>query len=58
MPFKLSIAQLNLVMCDLAGNSQTIIHAAIAAYQGGARMVLQAFNPAGQPVPTSQLGVQ
>ncbi|MBP9906019.1 MAG: NAD+ synthase [Rhodoferax sp.] len=40
MPLKLSIAQLNLVVGDLAGNSQKIIHAATCAYQQGARLVL------------------
>lgn len=40
MPLKLSIAQLNLVVGDLAGNSQKIDHAARVAYQQGARLVL------------------
>jgi NAD+ synthase (glutamine-hydrolysing) len=40
MPLKLSIAQLNLVVGDLAGNSQKIIDAASSAYQQGARLVL------------------
>ncbi|HEY8908104.1 MAG TPA: NAD+ synthase [Rhodoferax sp.] len=40
MTLKLCIAQLNLVVGDLAGNSQKIIQAAQNAYQDGARLVL------------------
>ncbi|MBT3067622.1 NAD+ synthase [Rhodoferax sp. U11-2br] len=40
MTLKLCIAQLNLVVGDLAGNSQKIIQAAQQAYQDGARLVL------------------
>jgi len=40
MAFKLCIAQLNLVVGDLAGNAQKIIDSATAAYQQGARLVL------------------
>ncbi|MCB8749017.1 NAD+ synthase [Rhodoferax sp. U2-2l] len=40
MTLKLCIAQLNLVVGDLAGNSQKIIQAAQDAYQQGARLVL------------------
>ena len=40
MTLKLCIAQLNLVVGDLAGNSQKIIQAAQDAYQDGARLVL------------------
>ncbi|MDR3369425.1 NAD+ synthase [Rhodoferax sp.] len=40
MTLKLCIAQLNLVVGDLAGNSQKIIQAAQDAYQNGARLVL------------------
>ncbi len=40
MSLKLCIAQLNLVVGDLPGNSQKIIQAATAAYQDGARLVL------------------
>jgi len=40
MSLKLCIAQLNLVVGDLPGNAQKIIHAATAAYQHGARLVL------------------
>jgi len=40
MSLKLCIAQLNLVVGDLAGNSQKIISAAQDAYQAGARLVL------------------
>jgi len=40
MALKLSIAQLNLVVGDLAGNSQKIIDAATTAYEQGARLVL------------------
>jgi len=40
MSLKLCIAQLNLVVGDLPGNAQKIIHAATAAYQDGARLVL------------------
>jgi NAD+ synthase (glutamine-hydrolysing) len=40
MTLKLCIAQLNLVVGDLAGNSQKIIQVAQDAYQNGARLVL------------------
>jgi len=40
MTLKLCIAQLNLVVGDLAGNSQKIIQAAQQAYLDGARLVL------------------
>ncbi len=40
MTLKLCVAQLNLVVGDLAGNSQKIIRAAQEAYQAGARLVL------------------
>jgi NAD+ synthase (glutamine-hydrolysing) len=40
MTLKICVAQLNLVVGDLAGNSQKIIRAAQAAYQEGARLVL------------------
>ena len=40
MSLKLCVAQLNLVVGDLAGNSQKIIQAAQRAYQDGARLVL------------------
>ncbi len=40
MSLKLCIAQLNLVVGDLPGNTQKIINAATAAYQDGARLVL------------------
>ncbi|APW46436.1 NAD+ synthase [Rhodoferax antarcticus] len=40
MSLKLCIAQLNLVVGDLAGNSQKIIQAAQDAYKNGARLVL------------------
>jgi NAD+ synthase (glutamine-hydrolysing) len=40
MTLKLCIAQLNLVVGDLAGNAQKIIQAAQQAYQDGARLVL------------------
>ena len=40
MSLKLCMAQLNLVVGDLAGNSKKIIDAATAAYQDGARLVL------------------
>jgi NAD+ synthase (glutamine-hydrolysing) len=40
MTLKLCVAQLNLVVGDLAGNSQKIIRAAEEAYQAGARLVL------------------
>jgi NAD+ synthase (glutamine-hydrolysing) len=40
MTLKICVAQLNLVVGDLAGNSQKIILAAQEAYQAGARLVL------------------
>ncbi len=40
MSLKLCIAQLNLVVGDLPGNTQKITDAAVAAYQNGARLVL------------------
>lgn len=40
MTLKIAVAQLNLVVGDLAGNAQKIITAARAAYQDGARLVL------------------
>ncbi len=40
MTLKICVAQLNLVVGDLAGNAQKIITAAQAAYQDGARLVL------------------
>lgn len=40
MTLKLCVAQLNLVVGDLAGNSKKIIDAANLAYQGGARLLL------------------
>lgn len=40
MTLKLCVAQLNLVVGDLAGNSQKIIDAANVAYQRGARLML------------------
>lgn len=40
MTLKIAVAQLNLVVGDLAGNAQKIITAARAAYQEGARLVL------------------
>ncbi|MDD2925394.1 NAD+ synthase [Rhodoferax sp.] len=40
MTLKLCIAQLNLVVGDLAGNAQKIIDTATRAYQDGARLVL------------------
>jgi len=40
MSLKLCIAQLNLVVGDLPGNTQKITNAAVAAYQNGARLVL------------------
>jgi NAD+ synthase (glutamine-hydrolysing) len=40
MTLKICIAQLNLVVGDLAGNAQKIIQAAQDAYQDGARLVL------------------
>jgi NAD+ synthase (glutamine-hydrolysing) len=40
MSLKLCIAQLNLVVGDLPGNTQKILNAATAAYQDGARLVL------------------
>lgn len=40
MTLKICIAQLNLVVGDLAGNAQKIIAAAQAAYRDGARLVL------------------
>ena len=40
MTLKICVAQLNLVVGDLAGNSQKIIAAAQLAYQDGARLVL------------------
>ncbi len=40
MTLKICVAQLNLVVGDLTGNSQKIIDAATAAYQDGARLVL------------------
>jgi NAD+ synthase (glutamine-hydrolysing) len=40
MTIKICVAQLNLVVGDLAGNSQKIIRAAQDAYQEGARLVL------------------
>ena len=40
MSLKLCIAQLNLVVGDLPGNTQKIINAATAAYHDGARLVL------------------
>jgi NAD+ synthase (glutamine-hydrolysing) len=40
MTLKICVAQLNLVVGDLAGNSQKIIRAAQDAYQEGARLVL------------------
>ena len=40
MTLKICVAQLNLVVGDLAGNAQKIIVAAQAAYQDGARLVL------------------
>jgi NAD+ synthase (glutamine-hydrolysing) len=40
MTLKICVAQLNLVVGDLTGNSQKIIQAAQQAYQGGARLVL------------------
>lgn len=40
MTLKICVAQLNLVVGDLPGNAKKIIHAARAAYQDGARLVL------------------
>ncbi|NCN71876.1 MAG: NAD+ synthase, partial [Betaproteobacteria bacterium] len=40
MTLKICVAQLNLVVGDLAGNAQKITAAARAAYQDGARLVL------------------
>ncbi|OIN94320.1 MAG: NAD+ synthase, partial [Comamonadaceae bacterium CG1_02_60_18] len=40
MTLKICVAQLNLVVGDLAGNAQKIIQAAQQAYQDGARLVL------------------
>ncbi len=40
MTFKICVAQLNLVVGDLAGNAQKIISAARAGYHDGARLVL------------------
>lgn len=40
MTLNISVAQLNLVVGDLSGNSQKIIDAARSAYQDGARLVL------------------
>ncbi len=40
MTLKLCLAQLNLVVGDLAGNSKKIIQAATQAYESGARLVL------------------
>ncbi|MBC7619752.1 MAG: NAD+ synthase, partial [Candidatus Saccharibacteria bacterium] len=40
MTLKLCVAQLNLVVGDLAGNAQKIIDAARTAYADGARLVL------------------
>ena len=40
MTLKLCVAQLNLVVGDLAGNSKKIIEAAQSAYAQGARLVL------------------
>jgi NAD+ synthase (glutamine-hydrolysing) len=40
MTLKICVAQLNLVVGDLAGNSQKIIQAARSAYADGARLML------------------
>ncbi|TXT37708.1 MAG: NAD+ synthase (glutamine-hydrolysing) [Comamonadaceae bacterium] len=40
MTLKICVAQLNLVVGDMAGNARKIIEAAQAAYQDGARLVL------------------
>ncbi|MBC5767738.1 NAD+ synthase [Ramlibacter albus] len=40
MPLKICVAQLNLTVGDIAGNSQKIIDAARAAYERGARLVV------------------
>ena len=40
MSFKISVAQLNFVVGDIAGNAQKIIHAAQTAYAQGARLLL------------------
>ncbi len=40
MTLKICVAQLNLIVGDLAGNAQKIINAATSAYQDGARLVL------------------
>ena len=40
MTLKISIAQVNVVVGDMAGNAQKIINAALQAYQSGSRLVL------------------
>jgi len=40
MTLKISIAQVNVVVGDMAGNAQRIIDAALQAYQSGSRLVL------------------